>query len=103
MTEHVTYWAAKCALTSAPTAKGAPGAAQLQTLVGNVAFYGVAACLIGLLAAAGTLAFAHRTGRNGMEAQAKAGVVWALGGAALIAAGGGLISFAMTLGGGVAC
>ncbi len=103
MTAHAQLIAAACQLKSTPAAAGAPGAAQLQKLVGFVAFYGVAACLLGLVVAAGTLAFAHRTGRNGMEAQAKAGAVWALGGAALIAAGGGLISFALTLGGGVTC
>ncbi len=99
---HVSVIAATC-LQSAPNASGAPGAAQLQQLVGYVSFYGIVACLIGLLAAAGTLAFAHRSGRSGMEAGAKQGVMWALGGAALIAAGGGLIAFALTLGGAVQC
>ncbi len=99
---HVSVIAATC-LQSAPNAAGAPGAAQLQQLVGYVAFYGIVACLLGLLVAAGTLAFAHRTGRSGMEAGAKQGVMWALGGAALIAAGGGLIAFALTLGGAVQC
>jgi len=99
---HVSVLAATC-LKSAPNASGAPGAAQLQQLVGYVSFYGIVACLIGLLAAAGTLAFAHRSGRSGMEAGAKQGVMWALGGAALIAAGGGLIAFALTLGGAVQC
>ncbi len=94
---------AACQIKSTPNAAGAPGAAQLQQLVGYVAFYGIAACLLGLLVASGTLAFAHRTGRSGMEAGAKQAVIWALGGAALIAAGGGLIAFAMTLGGGVKC
>lgn len=99
---HVTHLAA-CVVKSTPTAKGAPGAAQIQQLVGFAAFYGIAACLLGLVAAAGTLAFAHRTGRSGMEAGAKQGIVWALGGAALIAAGGGLITFALGLGGAVKC
>lgn len=99
---HVTQLAA-CVVNSTPSAKGAPGAAQIQQLVGFVAFYGIASCLLGLVAAAGTLAFAHRTGRNGLEAQAKSAVIWALGGAALIAAGGGLVTFALNLGGAVKC
>ena len=100
---HISTVLATCAIKSTPNAAGAPGAAQLQQLVGYVAFYGIAACLLGLLVASGTLAFAHRTGRSGMEAGAKQAVIWALGGAALIAAGGGLIAFAMSLGGGVKC
>ncbi len=102
-TAHITHTVAATCLKSAPNASGAPGAAQLQQLVGYVAFYGVVACLLGLLLAAGTLAFAHRTGRSGMEAGAKQGIVWALGGAALIAGGGGLIAFALNLGGAVQC
>ncbi len=99
---HITNVAAAC-LNSSPTAAGAPGAAQLQQLVGYVSFYGIVASLLGLLVAAGTWGFAHRSGRSGMEAGAKQGVMWALGGAALIAAGGGLIAFALTLGGSVQC
>lgn len=79
----------------------APGSTQLQQLVTFVTYYGITACLIGLIIAAGSWTFAHRSGNPSMEASSKRGAVMALAGAVIIGAASGLITFAQSLGGGV--
>lgn len=78
---------------------GAPGARQVEDLISYAAWYGVAACVIALIVAVAAWGFAHRSGMTGMESGAKRAAVMALAGAVVIAAAGGLVSFALGLGG----
>lgn len=97
----VTAQVVLAAVTVDPSGTGAPGAAQVQRVVNAIAFYGLLACVVGLVIAAASWAFASRTGAVNQEAASKKAAAMALAGAVVIGAAAGLINWSQALGGGV--
>jgi len=74
---------------NAPVSVQPPGTAGLLTVVGWVAWIVTLACIVGIFAVAGKMAFSHRRG-EGSEAVGQLG--WVMGACVLIAAAGPIVN-----------
>ncbi len=74
---------------NAPVSVQPPGTAGLLTVVGWVAWIVTLACIFGIFAVAGKMAFSHRRG-EGSEAVGQLG--WVMGACVLIAAAGPIVN-----------
>lgn len=77
-----------------PNASYAPGTALAQQLLGGVAYYGLLACVLGLIGSVAYWGMGSFAGNPHTAGRGKLGVAVCIGGAVLIASAGALISWA---------
>lgn len=75
-----------------------PGAAGIVQMIGWLMWGLVGMCVIGMMTAGGLMAIGHSTERPYLAARAKSGFLWALLGAAVIAAARVLVGQAFGIG-----
>lgn len=74
-------------------ARNAPGAAAINDLIDTIGFYGIIACLVGLLLSALILVIGPRIGFDRASTVGKVGIFASLGGAFLIGISATLVNF----------
>lgn len=74
-------------------ARNAPGAAAIESLIDTIGFYGIIACLVGLLLSALILVIGPRIGFDRASTVGKVGIFASLGGAFLIGISATLVNF----------
>lgn len=75
-----------------------PGAAGITQIIGWLMWGLVGLCLVGMMTAGGLMAVGHTTERPYVAARGKSGFMWALVGAAVIAAARLIVGAAFNLG-----
>lgn len=74
-------------------ARNAPGAEAIESLIDTIGFYGIIACLVGLLLSALILVIGPRIGFDRASTVGKVGIFASLGGAFLIGISATLVNF----------
>lgn len=83
----------------APKAKGLPGSSVLQGLIDGLAFWGLLACLVGVIIGAGTWAWAAHSNNHHYSANGRRGLLVSAVAALAIGASAAIVNFFAEQGG----
>ena len=82
-----------------PQASGLPGSSVLQDLINGLAFWGLLACLVGVIVAAAVWAFAAHSNNHHYSANGRRGLLVSAVAALLIGASAAIVNFFAEAGG----